>query len=87
MLELTEAVKDQLHRSLATADKPEQRGKCFRVVPKDDKYLTLKLATPAPSDTVFEHKGDKVLAMPKAFQPFFDGRSLDIDNSGKLKLS
>jgi hypothetical protein len=86
MLELTEAAKAQLHRSLAKADKPEQQGKCFRVVPKDEAFLTLKLATPAPSDTIFEHKGDQVLAMPKALQPFFEDKSLDIDKSGKLKL-
>ena len=87
MLQLTEAAKGQLHKSLATADKPEHQGKCFRVVPKDDRSMTLKLATPAPSDTIFEHEGDKILAMPKALQPFFEGKSLDIDNSGKLKLS
>lgn len=87
MFELTEAAKSKLHSSLAAADKPEQRGKCFRVIPKDDHFLTLKLAKPVPSDTVFEHEGDKVLAMPKALQPFLEGRSLDIDNSGNLKLS
>lgn len=86
MFELTEAAKGKLHNSLAAADKPEQRGKCFRVVPKDDTFLTLKLATPSPSDTIFEHRGDNVLAMPKALQPFFEGKSLDIDNSGNLKL-
>lgn len=87
MFELTEAAKGQLHRSLSTTDKAALQGKCFRVVPKDDRSLTLKLATPTPSDTIFEHKGDKVLAMPKALQPFFEGKSLDIDKSGKLTLS
>lgn len=87
MFTLTETAKGQLHNSLSTADKHELRGRCFRIVPKDNKLLTLKLATPEPSDTVFEHKGDKVLAMPKALRPFFEGKSLDIDNSGKFKLS
>ena len=86
MFELTEAAKGRLHKSLATANKPEQKGKCFRIVPKNDKFLTLKLATPAPSDNIFEHNGDQVLAMPKALQPFFEGKSLDIDSTGKLKL-
>lgn len=86
MFELTEAAKSKLHDSLVNADKPEQQGKCFRVVPKDDKFLTLKLATPAPSDAIYKHKGDSVLAMPKALQPFFEGKSLDIDDGGRLKL-
>ena len=86
MFELTETARSRLHKSLENADGPEQQRKCFRVVPKNDKFLTLKLATPAPSDTVFTHKGDEVLAMPKALQPFLEGKRLDIDDSGKLKL-
>lgn len=87
MLELTETARSRLHRSLAAADKPDQQDKCFRIVPKDDKVLTLKLARPASSDTIFTHEGANVLALPKALQPFFQGKSLDIDSSGNLKLS
>lgn len=86
MFELTEAARSKLHRSLEKAGTPEQQGKCFRVVPQNDKSLTLRLATPTPSDTVFTHKGDEVLAMPRALEPFFEGKRLDIDNTGKLKL-
>jgi hypothetical protein len=84
MLELTEAAKSQLHRSLSAGDKPKHQGKCFRIVPKDEKSLTLRLAKPAPSDTVFTHDGDTILAIPKALQPFFRDKNLDIDKSGKL---
>lgn len=87
MFELTETAKSQLHRSLVAADNPEQEGTCFRIVPKDDKFLTLKLAKPAPSDTVFTHNGDKILALPKALHPFFQDKSLDIDKSGQLTVS
>lgn len=86
MLELTEAASAQLHRSLAGTKMPDHEGKCFRIVPKNEQYLTLKLARPAPSDSTFEHEGDTVLALPEALRPFFNGRSLDIDNSGNLKL-
>jgi hypothetical protein len=86
MFELTEAARNTLHRSLEKAHGPEKQGKCFRVVPKNDKFLTLKLATPTPSDNVFKHNGDEVLAMPKALQPFLEGKCLDIDDSGRLKL-
>ena len=86
MLKLTETAKNRLHKSLAAADKPKLQGKCFRIVPKDNKFLTLKLAKPAPSDTVFTHDGNDVLALPKALQPFFQGKSLDIDSEGNLKL-
>ncbi|MDX1507943.1 MAG: hypothetical protein R3358_06665 [Woeseiaceae bacterium] len=87
MLELTETAKDRLHKSLAKVEGPEHDGMCFRVVPKDQKHLTLKLAKPATSDMVFTHEGDDVLALPKALQPFFENKSLDIDDNGQLMLS
>ncbi len=87
MLELTQNTKSQLHRSLSATDNPDQEGKCFRVVPKDERFLTLKLAKPQSSDTVFKYDGDPILALPKALQPFFEDKCLDIDNSGQLKLS
>lgn len=86
MLEVTIAVKQQLHKSLAATPMPDREGKCFRIVPKDDKYLTLKLAEPDPSDKTFRHDGAIVLAVPKALQPFFENKSLDADHDGKLKL-
>ena len=86
MFELTEAAKEKLHRSLAATPMADREGKCFRIVPKDDRYLTLKLAEPAPSDTTFRHDGAIVLALPKALQPFFENKSLDSDRGGKLKL-
>lgn len=86
MLELTQNAGARLRRALATASMADSEGKCFRVVPKDDKQLTLKIAKPAPSDSTFEHDGEVVLALPKALRPFFDGKRLDIDGTGKLKL-
>lgn len=86
MFELTEAAGARLHKSLAGTRMPDDEGKCFRVVPKDEKFLTLKLARPAPSDSTFEYEGAVVLALPMALRPFFRDKSLDIDPSGKLKL-
>ena len=87
MLQLTEAASQRLQRSLAAADRPDQEGKCFRIVPKDNKNLTLRLAKPAPSDILYSQDGDTILALPKALQPFFEDKCLGIDDSGKLKLS
>lgn len=87
MFELTDAAAERLHKSLAGPRMQDHEGKCFRVVPKDDKYLTLKLAKPAPSDSTFEHDGAVVLAVPKAIRPFFKDKCLDIDKGGKLTLS
>lgn len=87
MLQLTQAAGERLYKSLAATQMPEREGKCFRVVPKDDKKLTLKLAKPDPSDATFEHDGHTVLALPKALQPFFRNKSLEIDKSGQLKLN
>lgn len=86
MLELTEAAGSQLHQSLAANQIAAREQKCFRVIPKDDQQLTLTLAKPAPSDSTFEHDGTVVLAVPKALQPFFEDKSLDIDDDGRLKL-
>ncbi len=86
MFELTDAAGAQLHKSLAGARIPDHEGKCFRVVPKDDSFLTLKLARPTSSDVTLEHDGAVVLALPKALRPFFKDKSLDIDQSGQLKL-
>lgn len=66
---------------------PDHEGKCFRVVPKDDKYLALRLARPAASDSTFKHDGRVVLALPKALRSFCRDKSLGVDQSGKLKLN
>lgn len=86
MFELTDAAGAQLHKSLASTRMPDHEGKCFRVIPKDDKYLTLTLAKPALSDATYEHDGAIVLALPKSLRPFFKDKSLDIDETGNLKL-
>jgi hypothetical protein len=87
MLEMTDTAKTKLFDSLAATRMPDVEGKCFRIVPKDDKYLGLTLAKPDPSDSVVKHDGHVILAVPKALRPFFKDKTLDIDNTGKLKLS
>ena len=86
MFGLTDAASAQLHKSLTRNRIPADEGKCFRVIPKDDKFLTLKLARPEPSDATFEHDGVTVLALPKALQSFCKDKSLDLDRSGELRL-
>jgi hypothetical protein len=86
MFDLTQNAGAQLHRALAAASMPDNEGKCFRVVPKDEKLLTLKIAKPAPSDSTYQYDGMMVLALPKALRPFFEGKRLDIDATGNLKL-
>lgn len=86
MLDLSNAAGAQLQHSLKSAQLPESEKKCFRVVPKDDSALTLKLATPAPSDSTFEYAGKVVLAVPEALGPFFEDKTLDVDREGQLKL-
>ena len=73
--------------SLAAADRTQHQGKCFRIVPENEKSLTLRLAKPAPSDAIYEHDGSAVLALPKAISELVGDRRLDIDSNGKLKLS
>lgn len=86
MLELTETAKSKLHKSLITAGRSDRQDTCFRIVPKGDKSLTLKLAKPAQSDVIYTYCGEKVLALPKALESHFRDKRLDIDDAGKLKF-
>jgi len=86
MLQLTESAGQRLHRSLEAARMEDEEFRCFRIVPKDDRRLTLKVTKPASSDITIEHDGEVVLAVPKALRPFFRNKSLDIDKTGNLRL-
>ena len=87
MLQLTESAGERLHKSLeATRADDEKEFRCFRIVPKDDRRLTLKVTKPASTDLTIEHEGDVVLAVPKALRPFFKNKNLDIDTTGNLRL-
>jgi hypothetical protein len=87
MLQVTQTAKKKLHASLARSETVNDEGKCFRIVPKDEKTLTLKIAAPKSSDSTFSHEGQVILALPEALQPLFEDRRLDIDDGGKLTVS
>ena len=87
MLQLTQTAKEKLHASLTRSDTVNEEGKCFRIVPKDEKTLTLTIATPETSDSTFSHEGQVILALPEALQPLFEDKSLDIDDGGNLTVS
>jgi hypothetical protein len=87
MLQLTRSAKEKLHASLARSDTINEAGKCFRIIPKDEKTLTLTLAEPDSTDSTFTHEGQVILALPEILEPLFEGRSLDIDDGGKLTVS
>ena len=84
MLEVSNAAREQLHKSLSATDETD---KCYRLVPVDGKSLKLSLAKPAPDDATIEHDGKTVLALPKILQSFVQNKSLDVDNSGNLRFS
>lgn len=84
MLEISDVAAAQLHQSLTTAPDVRKAGKCFRIMPKDEKSLTLKVAKPAASDSTFEHEGTVILALPKSLQPFLQDKRLELDSGGQL---
>lgn len=87
MFALSDAAGAQLYKSLSGTRMEDHEGKCFRVVPQEGNNLfTLHLARPAPSDSTFEHEGEVVLALPEEISPLLNDKSLDIDQSGNLKL-
>lgn len=87
MLQLTQTAKEKLHASLSQSDVVNDEGKCFRIVPKDEKTLTLTIAEPESSDSTFSHEGQVILALPEVLQPLFEDKSLDIDDGGNLTVS
>ncbi len=87
MLQITQTAKERLHASLTRSETVNDEGKCFRIVPKDEKTLTLTVATPENSDSTFSHDGQVILALPEALQPLFENKSLDIDDGGNLTVS
>ena len=87
MLQLTQTAKEKLHASLTRSETVNEEGKCFRIVPKDEKTLTLTLAEPDSTDSTFTHQGQVILALPEALGPLFKDRSLDIDAGGNLTVS
>jgi len=87
MLQLTQTAKEKLHASLNRSESYSEDGKCFRIVPKDEKTLTLTLAEPDSTDSTFTHEGQVILALPEALGPLFKDRSLDIDDGGNLTVS
>ena len=84
MLNVSDAAKEQLHKSLSATDDTD---KCYRLIPVDGKSLKLTLAKPAPDDATVEHDGVTVLALPKILQSFVRNKSLDVDGGGNLRFS
>lgn len=86
MFELTSMAGAKLLDSLSAVRMPDRGGKCYRLVSRKNKLVTLKLARPVPGDTLYGHQGRGVLALPKALEPYLRDKRLDIDRTGKLKL-
>lgn len=84
MLSVSNPALEQLHTSLQVSDNAE---KCFRIVPKDARSLTLEYMEFEDSDETFEFNGRTVLALPKELQPFCADKELDVNDTGSLELA
>lgn len=87
MLSVSNAAMLQLHNALQSVAGSEEDQRCFRIVPRDEKNLGLSLASPAPTDKTYEFEGATVLAVPKELDGVCDGKSLDVNDDGKLELA
>ena len=87
MLSVTDSALQQLHDSLATRSKGNNSEKCFRIMPKDDRNLTLEYSIPADRDTTFDFKDRTVLAVPKDIEDIFSNKNLDVNDDGQLEIS
>jgi hypothetical protein len=87
MLSVSNAAMTQLSNTLQSVSDGDDDARCFRIVPKDETNLTLSLAKPTPTDMTFEHDGNTVLAVPEELHDFCDGKSLDVNDDGKLELA
>ena len=84
MLSVSTPALEQLHSSLLSST---DTGKCFRIVPRDEKTLTLRYMEFKDSDKTFEVKGRTVLALPDSLTPYCRDKNLDIDKDGRLELA
>jgi hypothetical protein len=49
--------------------------------------LGLSLAEPKPGDKKYEHDGETVLAVPAELQPGCAGRTLGVNDDGRLEIT
>lgn len=84
MLSVTSPALEQLHSSLLSST---DTNKCFRMVPKDERTITLKYMEFEDSDTTFELKGRTVLALPEVLAPHCENKNLDVNSDGGLELA
>ncbi len=84
MLSVSNPALQQLHGSL-----PESNSvnKCFRIMPQDERNLTLKYMEVEDSDTTFEYEERTVLALPSDLAPLCENKRLDVNNDGQLELA
>lgn len=87
MLTVSNAAMTQLHNSLKSVSDTDTHGKCFRIIPRGEAQLALSFAEPAATDKKFEHDGETVLAVPKELQESCAGKTLDVNDDGKLELA
>ena len=87
MLAVTDDAISHLHESLKSVADSEAEGKCFRIVPRDGVNLGLSLAEPEATDKKYEHEGETVLALPEELQPGCAGRTLIVNDDGKLEIT
>lgn len=87
MLSVTNSALQQLHQSLAAVSEGNNSEKCFRIMPKDDRNLTLEYSMPAESDTTFDFQDRTVLAVPKELEDVCSDKNLDVNQDGKLELA
>ena len=84
MLSVSTPALEQLHSSLLSST---DTSKCFRIVPRDEKTLTLRYMEFKDSDKTFEMQGRTVLALPDALAPYCSDKNLDVGKNGNLELA
>lgn len=84
MLSVSTPALEQLHSSLLSST---DTSKCFRIVPRDEKTLTLRYMEFKDSDETFEMRGRTVLALPDALGPYCSDKNLDVGADGTLELA
>lgn len=84
MLSVSNTALEQLHTSLQASTNAD---KCFRIVPKDARSLTLEYMDFEDSDETFAFNGRTVLALPKELQSYCEDKELDINEKGSLELA
>jgi len=86
MMQVTEAARENLSGAIDRIRADGAADAVFRIIEDQGNKLALTIDTPAPEDVTFEKDGKPILVVDEEIAQRCEGRTLDDDGKGNLKL-